>query len=94
MKINGVNNVPHVYKNNNNVKQTEDKPKVIEDKLSISDEGKAYQLAMKKLNDIPEIRTEKVDKIKAEIKAGSYKVDSKKIAQKMMDDVRKFDEKI
>lgn len=93
MKINGVNNVPHVYNKNNNVKKTEEKPKVIEDKVTISNEAKAYHFAMKKLNDIPEIRTEKVNEIRAQIKSGTYKVDSNKIAQKMMDNVS-FDKKI
>lgn len=92
MKINRMDNAFNVYKQNQNVKKTE-KAKGKEDKIDISPEAKEYQFAINKLKDIPEIRSEKVNAIKAQIKSGTYKVDSKKIAEKMIDIVN-FDKKI
>lgn len=63
------------------------------DKLGLSEKAKDYKLAMDKINELPEIRQEKVDKLKKEIDAGTYQVDGRKIAKKMIENAN-FDKKI
>ena len=55
-----------------------------EDKVVLSAEVKRIQEAKKLLDSIPDIREEKVAQIKAQIKNGTYQVEEKKLAQKMM----------
>lgn len=92
MKINRMDNVFKVYNKNASVKKA-GKTNNKEDKLNISQQAKDYQFAINKLNDIPEIRTEKVDELRTQIKAGTYSIDGNKIAEKMLDSVN-FNKKI
>lgn len=55
-----------------------------EDKVVLSAEVRRIQEAKKLLDSIPDIREEKVAQIKAQIENGTYQVEEKKLAQKMM----------
>ncbi len=55
-----------------------------EDKVILSQEGKKIQEAKKLMDSIPDIREEKVAKIKAQIENGTYQVEEKKLAAKMI----------
>jgi len=55
-----------------------------EDKVVLSQEAKKIQEAKKLLDSIPDIREEKVAKIKAQIENGTYQVEEKKLAAKMI----------
>ncbi len=55
-----------------------------EDKVILSQEGKKIQDAKKLMDSIPDIREEKVAKIKAQIENGTYQVEEKKLASKMI----------
>ena len=55
-----------------------------EDKVILSQEGKKIQEAKKLMDSIPDIREEKVAKIKAQIQNGTYHVEEKKLAAKMI----------
>jgi negative regulator of flagellin synthesis FlgM len=55
-----------------------------EDKVVLSAEVKRIQEAKKLLDSIPDIREEKVAQIKAQIENGTYQVEEKKLAQKIM----------
>lgn len=92
MKINRTENVFRAYNKNSSTKKAE-KTKGKEDKLNISQEAKEYQFAIGKLKDIPDIRTEKVNSIKTQIKSGTYEINANKIAEKMIESVN-FDKKI
>lgn len=61
--------------------------KEISDRVNLS--GKAKEIAELKeaLNQLPEIRTDKVESIKKAIEEGTYKVDSYKIAGKIIDEI-------
>lgn len=63
------------------------------DELNISKEAHEYQWALDLAKEVPDIRVDKVEKIKHEISSGTYYVDGKKIAEKMIDDAN-FDKKI
>jgi negative regulator of flagellin synthesis FlgM len=55
-----------------------------EDKVILSQEAKKIQEAKKLMDSIPDIREEKVAKIKAQIENGTYQVEEKKLASKMI----------
>ena len=89
MKIhnNSINKVLNMYNNQvntNKANKSQEGKKA--DQLNISPEARDFQLAMKQVKNQPEIRTEKVEEIKKQIQAGTYKVDAKAISEKMMRD--------
>lgn len=55
-----------------------------EDKVSISSQGKDVANLASTVKSAPEIRTEKVDQIKTELNEGSYNVDGKQVAEKIV----------
>lgn len=63
------------------------------DELRLSDVAKDYQLAMNAIKKVPDIRKEKVETIKQQIKTGTYVVDAGKIAEKMLEEIN-FDKKV
>ncbi|KXZ39057.1 anti-sigma-28 factor, FlgM family [Alkalithermobacter thermoalcaliphilus JW-YL-7 = DSM 7308] len=82
MKISGISNIQSVMKAYNKTKmQTINKSYQKEDKIEISDAGKYYQIAMKAIKDIPDVRDEKVEKIKMQIESGNYTVDIENLAK-------------
>jgi flagellar biosynthesis anti-sigma factor FlgM len=54
------------------------------DSVSLSPQARFLQSAREALGEVPEIREEKVAAIRAQIEAGTYKVDGEKIAGKMI----------
>ena len=64
-------------------KQTS-KDSIKEDKVFLSPQAKKIQEAKKIMSSIPEIREEKIAQIKAQIENGTYHVEGKKIAAKML----------
>jgi len=55
-----------------------------EDKVVLSQEAKKIQEAKKLMDSIPDIREEKVAEIKAQIEDGTYQVEEKKLAAKII----------
>ena len=93
MKIEGENSYIKLDAYLNNVKDkkiTDTSAKVVhteavkEDKVVLSPEVKEFQRAKRLIGSIPDIRDEKVDMIKKELEAGTYRIDGKKIAHKMI----------
>ena len=62
------------------------------DELTISQKAIDYQIVNKGIDQIPDIREDKVNAIKEKMDKGLYDVDGKDIAEKMMSG--KFDKKI
>lgn len=60
----------------------------VSDKIEISDGAKDFQVGMKAFKELPEVRSEKVQKIKELVNSGSYSVSGKEIADKMLDDAK------
>jgi len=54
------------------------------DKVVLSPKAREIQEAKKLLSSIPDIREEKVARIKKEIEDGTYRIDGKKLAAKMI----------
>ncbi|MCD6560834.1 MAG: flagellar biosynthesis anti-sigma factor FlgM [Deltaproteobacteria bacterium] len=93
MKIEGENTYIKLdaYLNNVKDKQTTDTSvrtvhteTVKEDKVVLSPEVREFQRAKKLIGSIPDVRDEKVAMVKKEIEAGTYQIDGKKIAHKMI----------
>lgn len=85
------NNIFKALKMYNNQKLTKDIKTSAKtekkDKVSLSSKAIEYQIAMKALKNAPDIRRDKVDEIKRQIEAGTYKIDSGKIVEKMFENV-------
>ena len=60
------------------------------DEFNISSSARDFQVAMQEVKKQPEIREEKVANIMKQIQAGTYKVDAKSIAEKMMQDANSY----
>lgn len=94
MKINNINKLLKIYNNNLNVKKANDvKMSKNKDELKLSHRAMEYQYALNKLKEVPDIRKNKVDRIKEEIKTGTYVVDGEKIVEKMFEKAN-FDKRI
>lgn len=92
MNINRIDKILQVY-NTQGIKKIENsKVSAKKDELKLSEKALEYQVAVNSLKDVPDIRTELVEKIKEEIKAGTYEVDGKKIVEKMMKNIN-FDKR-
>ncbi|WP_427338122.1 flagellar biosynthesis anti-sigma factor FlgM [Caloranaerobacter sp. DY30410] len=85
------NNIYKALKLYNSQKQIKDKKTSAKaekkDKLSLSNKAIEYQIAMKALRNVPDIRKDKVEEIKRQIETGTYKIDSSKIVEKMFENV-------
>ncbi len=60
---------------------------VASDKVEISSSSRDVQKMQEILAQTPEMRMEMIESLKREIDAGTYKVDSRDIADKMLDDL-------
>jgi negative regulator of flagellin synthesis FlgM len=59
------------------------------EQIAISSKAKGIQLATEVVNAAPDIRIEKVDKIKDQIANGTYNVSSLQIAEKVLENIIK-----
>jgi len=94
MKISGENQFVNT---NAYVKSVRDKEKAdpssgqtrepsTEDNVVLSPKAKEIQQARKLLEEVPDIREEKVARLKEQIQNGTYEIDAKKVAAKMVRD--------
>ena len=86
MKINKTENILGSYFKRIN---TFDKNRHLgkKDKLMISNMAKDFNVAMDKLKQLPDIRKEKVERIKKQVESGTYNVDGRLIAEKMLENI-------
>ena len=54
------------------------------DKVEFSENAKIFSSALKAAKDVPDVRMERVEAIRRQIVEGTYNVDSRKIAEKMI----------
>ncbi|HHX61557.1 MAG TPA: flagellar biosynthesis anti-sigma factor FlgM [Epulopiscium sp.] len=85
MKINQMQQIAEIYGATSTRKVPSKGVKTSEkDKLEISATAKDFQTALKAAKNSPDIRTEKVEKIKAQMASGTYNVSAEEVAKKMM----------
>lgn len=82
-----------VYNSTMKNKVRNNKTSVKKDELKFSEKAKDFQIAMEKLKEIPDIRTDKVERLKKQVKAGTYNIEGRKIAEKIFESIE-FDKKI
>ncbi|MBN2515999.1 MAG: flagellar biosynthesis anti-sigma factor FlgM [Deltaproteobacteria bacterium] len=92
MKVSGIRNpiseIIQQYQANGQVNPESDKQAGIntvqEEKVSLSAKGRDIQQARKAINNLPDVRTEKVEDLRNQIEQGTYHVNSEEIAEKMI----------
>ena len=62
-------------------------PKAQADEVSISDDVREFANAIKLVSKVEDVRTEKVEELKAKIKVGTYNVDGKLVADKIIEEI-------
>lgn len=93
MKINKTDKVLQTYNNIRQKKVSRNKNTFGKDEIKFSEKAVDFQFAINKLKEVPDIRMEKVDKLKQEIKSGNYNVEGKKIVEKIYENIN-FDKRI
>ena len=92
MKIQGNPNIQKIMKaygkTTPKAQKTEGK-KFEEDKIEISSQAREIQVAMKALKELPEVREDKVNEIRAQIKDGTYKPSAEDVAEKLLERIGK-----
>jgi negative regulator of flagellin synthesis FlgM len=71
--------IKNVYKENRLVKN---------DKISISEKALDLKMIKSKLNEIPDVREEKIKTIKEAVQNGTYHVPSRVLARKLLEEMR------
>jgi negative regulator of flagellin synthesis FlgM len=80
-----VNNINDKQKAENTSEKAE-KNVAKTDTVNISDAAKEIQEVRKELDNIPDVRAEKVEQLKNQIENGTYEIKSEEIAEKMLKD--------
>lgn len=62
-----------------------EKKQAKDDSTQISARAKEIMTARAELKDMPQLRKEKVEALKAKVQTGNYQVDSKKVAAKILE---------
>lgn len=55
------------------------------DKVVLSQKAHTFQMALKAVKDVPDVRMAKVKEIKARMESGQYRVSGQEVAEKMVD---------
>ncbi len=85
MRINSMSGVNGVYKANKAKKAYAAKPvEGMKDSVSLSSFAKELSVAKNAVDNVPDVRSDKVNAIKEQIKNGTYNVSAEQIADKIM----------
>ncbi|NMA84511.1 MAG: flagellar biosynthesis anti-sigma factor FlgM [Epulopiscium sp.] len=85
MKINNIHQISKIYEATSTRKISSKTNKNGEkDKLEISTTARHYQTGINAVKNSPDIRQDKVDKIKRQMESGTYNVSAEEVAKKMM----------
>ena len=83
----GIDAYVNQVQDKNKVETPDSKPEktaVKADTVVISDAAKRVQEARRQLDDIPDVREDKVSQLRSQIQNGTYEIDADKIAGKMI----------
>ena len=89
MKIYNNSNITKInqlYNRNKKIEKT-NSTESVRDEIQISTKAKDFQYAMKAFRNLPEIREEKVAKIKEQIENNTYNISGKEVADKIMESI-------
>lgn len=86
MRIDAYNQIAGIYKMNQPKKAGNvAKSEKVNDTVEISSTAKSFQAVRAALTSAPDVREEKVAKLKAQIEAGTYSVSGRMIADKLVE---------
>ena len=85
MRIEAYNQVTQIYNSSKASKVKEANGAGKRDEVQISQAGRDYQVAKQAVSEAADIRADKVAQLKAEMEAGSYKVETGDFAAKLME---------
>lgn len=84
MRIDAYNKVNQVYQTNVKTQTTKKDKMSKSDKVEISQFGRDLQVAKQAVENMPDIREEKVEVIKTAITSGTYEVSMEEVADKLV----------
>ena len=87
MRIDGLPQVTGIYTNDKKVSRVENLNNVenVKDNVKISEVGKDYAIAQKALKDIPDVRQDRIEEVKAKMEKGEMEnVKGEDIATKIL----------
>ncbi len=84
MRIDAINNVSRLYQATKPKKAAGSENTDTKDKYEVSKYAKDYQTARTAMSSVPEIREDKVARIRDELNSGTYNVSAHEIAEKMV----------
>lgn len=84
MRIDAINNVSRLYQATKPQKAVGSGSVDTKDKYEVSKYAKDYQTARAAMSSVPEIREDKVSRIRDELNSGTYNVSAHEIAEKMV----------
>lgn len=88
MRVDAYNAVSQVYRSNSiSATKKAKNEQSFSDKLEISQTAKTFKTAKAAVDNAPDIRADKVAKIKAQIEAGSYNISSEAVADKILENI-------
>lgn len=85
MRVEAMSQVAQIYKSNQTQGVNKTQKSNARDEVHISEAGKDFQIAKKALQEVPDVRQEKIAMIKSSMEAGTYKVDSDSLADKLLE---------
>lgn len=83
MKISNIGSAYGIYNRKPTVSRKNITVSETHDDLNVSSEARDFQAAFKAVSSLPEIREDKVNEIKEQIKNGTYNVEAEAVAEKM-----------
>lgn len=89
MRIDAYNQISQIYGVNGKVKTAQVSRTSQTDKVEISSFGRDLQIAKQAVANSPDVRTDKVEQLKSQIKNGTYNVDADSFADMLL---QKFSE--
>lgn len=89
MRIDAYNKVNQIYQTNRVATTSKEKKTSFRDQLEISQTGKDYQVAKQAVATSSDIRMNKIEEIKQRMQAGTYKISSADVADKVVEDFYK-----
>lgn len=84
MRIDAYNQISKIYDSKQTARTREVARTKARDELTISSTGRDYQVARQALNNVPDIREDKVAAIKSRMADGSYQVSADSFAAKVI----------
>ncbi len=90
MRVDGYNQISQIYSTKKTVKKQDIKKTDSKDQVLISSSGRDYQIAKRAVASSPDIREDRVNTIKTQIKEGTYSVDNESFAEKLL---KKYEER-